>query len=98
MPIVTDDAPRAVATWLPRYRRAWLSADLVAGTTLAAFVVPESLAYAELAGLPPASGPVLLSLRGPGVRPARHLAHAGDRPDVGAVARRRGDARHPRRG
>jgi high affinity sulfate transporter 1 len=56
MPIVTDDAPRAVATWLPRYRRAWLSADLVAGTTLAAFVVPESLAYAELAGLPPASG------------------------------------------
>jgi len=56
VPIVTDDPPHAVATWLPRYRRAWLSADLVAGSTLAAFVVPESLAYAQLAGLPPASG------------------------------------------
>jgi high affinity sulfate transporter 1 len=53
---VTDDAPRTVAPWLARYRRDWLTADLVAGTTLAAFVVPESLAYAGLAALPAATG------------------------------------------
>jgi high affinity sulfate transporter 1 len=53
---VTADAPRAVAPWRAGYRREWLTADLVAGTTLAAFVVPESLAYAGLAALPAASG------------------------------------------
>jgi len=42
--------------WLPEYRPAWLHADLVAGVTLAAYAIPVSLAYAELAGLPPQVG------------------------------------------
>ncbi|WP_213305495.1 SulP family inorganic anion transporter [Paraburkholderia sacchari] len=40
------------AQWLPDYRLAWLSSDLVAGVTLAAYGIPVSLAYATLAGLP----------------------------------------------
>jgi high affinity sulfate transporter 1 len=42
--------------WLEEYRVAWLRPDLVAGLTLAAFMLPESLAYASLAGLPPQAG------------------------------------------
>ena len=34
----------------------WLSSDLVAGITLAAYAIPVSLAYATLAGLPPQIG------------------------------------------
>jgi MFS superfamily sulfate permease-like transporter len=34
----------------------WLSSDLVAGVTLAAYAIPVSLAYATLAGLPPQVG------------------------------------------
>src|SRR2546423_8593388 len=45
-----------VVNWLPRYERAWLGSDLVAGVTLAAYAVPVSLAYATLAGLPPEMG------------------------------------------
>lgn len=41
---------------LPRYDRAWLRWDLVAGVTLAAYAIPVSLAYASLAGLPPQMG------------------------------------------
>ncbi len=44
------------AGWLPAYQRRWLSADLVAGLTLAAYAIPIGLAYASLAGLPPQSG------------------------------------------
>jgi high affinity sulfate transporter 1 len=43
-------------TWLTRYRAAWLSHDIVAGVTLAAYAIPVSLAYAALAGLPPQVG------------------------------------------
>ena len=38
--------------WLPAYRREWLRPDLVAGVTTAAVVIPKSLAYATIAGLP----------------------------------------------
>jgi MFS superfamily sulfate permease-like transporter len=38
------------------YPVAWLSRDLVAGLTLAAYAIPVSLAYATLAGLPPQVG------------------------------------------
>ncbi len=38
------------------YKPAWLRFDLVAGIVLAALLVPQGLAYAELAGLPPVTG------------------------------------------
>src|SRR5712672_1469335 len=38
--------------WLTEYRPAYLSGDIVAGITLAAYAIPVSLAYAGLAGLP----------------------------------------------
>ena len=39
--------------WLPAYERAWLRPDLIAGITIVALLVPEGMAYAELAGMPP---------------------------------------------
>ena len=42
--------------WLAGYRGTWLSSDIVAGVTLAAYAIPVSLAYATLAGLPPQIG------------------------------------------
>ena len=38
------------------YERRWLRADVVAGVVLAAILVPQGMAYAELAGLPPVTG------------------------------------------
>ena len=38
------------------YRRDWLRRDLVAGLVLSALLVPQGIAYAELAGLPPVTG------------------------------------------
>ncbi|HEY2299373.1 MAG TPA: SulP family inorganic anion transporter [Jatrophihabitans sp.] len=38
------------------YHRSWLSSDLVAGLVLTALLVPQGMAYAELAGLPTVSG------------------------------------------
>jgi sulfate permease, SulP family len=38
--------------WLPAYDRALLPRDLVAGLTTAAVILPKSMAYAALAGLP----------------------------------------------
>ena len=43
---------RAVRT----YQRPWLRADIVAGVVLAAMLVPQGMAYAELAGLPAVTG------------------------------------------
>lgn len=45
-----------VTEWLPAYDRSWIRTDIVAGITVAAAVIPESLAYASLAGLPPETG------------------------------------------
>jgi sulfate permease, SulP family len=41
---------------LRRYERAWLRPDVVAGVTVAAYLVPQVMAYAEIAGLPPVAG------------------------------------------
>jgi sulfate permease, SulP family len=41
---------------LTRYRRAWLRGDAVAGLTVAAYLVPQVMAYAGVAGLPPVAG------------------------------------------
>jgi MFS superfamily sulfate permease-like transporter len=45
-----------ILEWLPSYERRWLRPDLAAGLTLAAFTIPEAIAYAELAGLPAQAG------------------------------------------
>jgi high affinity sulfate transporter 1 len=42
--------------WLRSYDRAWLTADVLAGLTLWGLVVPEGMAYAGIAGLPPQAG------------------------------------------
>ena len=38
------------------YRKSWLRGDLLAGVTVAAYLVPQVMAYARVAGLPPAAG------------------------------------------
>ena len=38
------------------YQVGWLRPDLVAGLTVGAMLIPQSMAYAELAGLPPQFG------------------------------------------
>src|SRR4051794_15525022 len=38
------------------YQRSWLSRDVVAGLVLTALLVPQGMAYAELANLPPITG------------------------------------------
>ena len=42
--------------WLRTYNSGFLKKDVLAGTTLAAYAIPVSLAYASLAGLPPQYG------------------------------------------
>jgi high affinity sulfate transporter 1 len=54
--------PAGFQRWVPgiamvrRYRRSWLRFDLLAGVVLAAILVPQGMAYAELAGLPAVTG------------------------------------------
>ena len=45
-----------ILDWLPGYKLNYLKGDAVAGITLAFFVIPTSMAYASLAGLPPETG------------------------------------------
>ena len=51
-----------VFRWLPglaavrSYRREWLAKDVIAGVVLTTLLVPQGMAYAELAGLPPITG------------------------------------------
>ncbi len=42
--------------WLSTYDRSWLRADVVAGITLAAYLLPSAIGDASLAGLPPQAG------------------------------------------
>ena len=45
-----------VLQWVPAYEIAWLRRDLVAGLTLAAYLLPAGIGDASLAGLPPEAG------------------------------------------
>ncbi|XP_024902934.1 sodium-independent sulfate anion transporter isoform X4 [Pteropus alecto] len=45
-----------VLAWLPRYSLQWLKMDLIAGLSVGLTVIPQALAYAEVAGLPPQYG------------------------------------------
>jgi high affinity sulfate transporter 1 len=63
-----NDDPHVIAArggigrWVPgvrvvrTYDRRWLRTDALAGVVLAAILVPQGMAYAELAGLPPVTG------------------------------------------
>lgn len=41
---------------LTRYERAWLRGDVLAGVTVSAYLIPQVMAYAEVAGLPAITG------------------------------------------
>jgi SulP family sulfate permease len=41
---------------LRRYERGWLRGDVLAGVAVAAYLIPQVMAYAEVAGLPPVAG------------------------------------------
>src|SRR4051794_9069599 len=45
-----------ILSWLRGYKISWLRFDLIAGVTVWAVLVPESLAYATIAGVPPVVG------------------------------------------
>jgi sulfate permease, SulP family len=45
-----------VLGWAPRYPASCLRPDVLAGLTIAVMLVPQSLAYASLAGMPPITG------------------------------------------
>ncbi|MFC2054991.1 SulP family inorganic anion transporter [Chloroflexota bacterium] len=45
-----------IITWLPKYQSSWLRFDLIAALTVWALVVPEAMAYAGIAGMPPEYG------------------------------------------
>ena len=45
-----------IFAWLPRYQREWLRADLSAGITLAAYLIPAGLGDASLANVSPEAG------------------------------------------
>ncbi|MEO8346711.1 MAG: SulP family inorganic anion transporter [Betaproteobacteria bacterium] len=52
-----NDAPRGLLLpWRNAWQRNTLRFDAIAGTTLAAYAVPSSIAYAQLAGMPVATG------------------------------------------
>ncbi len=48
--------PMPALAWLRTYDRTWLQGDLVAGITLAAYLLPAGLGDASLANLPPEAG------------------------------------------
>ncbi|HEY1432436.1 MAG TPA: SulP family inorganic anion transporter, partial [Stellaceae bacterium] len=61
MPIAARHASIAqrllpVLNWLPGYRRDWLLPDVLAGLAVWAVMVPESMAYAGILGVPPVMG------------------------------------------
>ena len=51
-----DRPPLPGLAVLRRHRRSWLRPELLAGITVAAYLVPQVMAYAEAAGLPPVAG------------------------------------------
>ena len=52
----SSSLPAWLPCWLTGYRRAQLPGDLAAGLIVTVMLIPQSLAYAMLAGLPPETG------------------------------------------
>ena len=61
-PSISEAEPTGWRRWLPGvaalagYQREWLRGDVLAGVTVAAYLVPQVMAYASVAGLPPVVG------------------------------------------
>jgi len=45
-----------ILDWLPNYQKAWLKGDVFAGITIGVMLIPQGIAYAIIAGLPPIYG------------------------------------------
>lgn len=45
-----------ILQWLPQYKKAWLKNDVFAGLTIGVILIPQGIAYAIIAGLPPIYG------------------------------------------
>ncbi len=45
-----------ILEWLPNYQKKWLKSDLFAGLTIGVILIPQGIAYAIIAGLPPIYG------------------------------------------
>ncbi|MBO3697916.1 SulP family inorganic anion transporter [Roseivirga sp. E12] len=45
-----------ILSWLPNYKKSYLSGDLFAGLTVGIMLIPQGMAYALIAGLPPVYG------------------------------------------
>ena len=45
-----------IATWLPEYNQSQLTGDIAAGLTTGAMFIPQGMAYAVIAGVPPIYG------------------------------------------
>ncbi|KAJ2552617.1 hypothetical protein EV175_003247 [Coemansia sp. RSA 1933] len=61
MPTRTDTISYAkslfpIFSWIGCYNWTWLSGDLIAGATVGAVIIPQGMAYAKLAHLPPEFG------------------------------------------
>lgn len=42
--------------WLPNYKKSYLTGDVIAGLTVGIMLIPQGMAYAMIAGLPPVFG------------------------------------------
>jgi len=51
-PRLQPPGSNALFGWMRQYRRAWLGGDLTAGLVVGIMIIPQSMAYAMLAGLP----------------------------------------------
>ena len=45
-----------ILSWLPGYKKEWLSGDISAGLTVGVMLIPQGMAYAMIAGVPPIYG------------------------------------------
>lgn len=45
-----------ILDWLPNYNKSWLKGDINAGLTVGIMLIPQGIAYAMIAGLPPIYG------------------------------------------
>src|ERR1700745_3614763 len=51
-PVTGQRAHVGIPEWLLSYRKDWLRPDIIAGLTAGAVVIPKSMAYTSIAGLP----------------------------------------------